>query len=821
MYGFSTSISEGTDSIDGSELLRQVTLANINKFDEVVAMHKSKIKMPEPPPLYYGLGPQQKDIKTSNNFNIYVPHTEGVQMKSNFQSKPTCICQCSCQFFQPSTLIKTILNTKQQFIVYMNDTGNYNRHSTNLQFESRFESGNLFSASRVKICSTNIAQKLLPDHENYVVETKTDSVTLDGVNRSITEFYPWDQVYYLLIQSDSNSTSHSQWFYFQMDNVMPGVQYSFIIANFVKRRSSYNNGMQILFSDGKGWETVGQNITYGPNSQYIEDKTNLMYKYSSLFFQFTPKNQGKYIVAQHFPYNYMQQQLKINSIIQNYSVQQPNYLFMHKIIQKSILQNDIDLLTITAKESEDSVPIKQRKIIFVTARIHPGETQSSYIMEGFLNYILSQSSKAILIRQNYIIKIIPMLNPDGVILGNYRCNYAGFDLNRKWNSSTQAMTPCIFAVHQVLQEIIDQGGIIQLYIDIHGHFKKNNMFAYSTSVCGYFAGLMKKSPIFNYSDCNFGVSKGKENTGRVVTQKKYLIPYSFCIECSFHRALKSNIQCDIINNVCSDSNSSFQDDFDVQQIKTQDVSPNQNYKTQRILTQNILREGGENLAEHLVYFVEGYKDEIYDIDSLNIQEPGFSDSDDSDEDIDVFKQFKSKKKTVDSKLFSQLMKKQLGIISVKNQKPLAKTKKDSIVKSTAILRPREVTQVKQSQFQRVNQSVIASNTVKQEIKPKRTAEQQQQALNGLVYRKSLPPRPQSQASVRIIYNKNIDLQKEKLAFEKQFYRPKVPTTFTAQTFAPKESGRLSSFSALRSYGIEQIEQRAKELKPDLEKVIKK
>ena len=38
--------------------------------------------------------------------------------------------------------------------------------------------------------------------------------------------------------------------------------------------------------------------------------------------------------------------------------------------------------------------------------------------------------EAQLLRDKYIFKIIPMLNPDGVINGNYRCNLAGFDLNR-------------------------------------------------------------------------------------------------------------------------------------------------------------------------------------------------------------------------------------------------------------------------------------------------------------------------------------------------------------------------------------------------------
>ena len=29
-------------------------------------------------------------------------------------------------------------------------------------------------------------------------------------------------------------------------------------------------------------------------------------------------------------------------------------------------------------------------------------------------------------------QVVPMLNPDGVIVGNYRTGLAGCDLNRKW-----------------------------------------------------------------------------------------------------------------------------------------------------------------------------------------------------------------------------------------------------------------------------------------------------------------------------------------------------------------------------------------------------
>lgn len=37
---------------------------------------------------------------------------------------------------------------------------------------------------------------------------------------------------------------------------------------------------------------------------------------------------------------------------------------------------------------------------------------------------------ASLLRENIIFKIVPMLNPDGVIIGNYRTGVFGKDFNR-------------------------------------------------------------------------------------------------------------------------------------------------------------------------------------------------------------------------------------------------------------------------------------------------------------------------------------------------------------------------------------------------------
>ena len=79
-----------------------------------------------------------------------------------------------------------------------------------------------------------------------------------------------------------------------------------------------------------------------------------------------------------------------------------------------------------------SIPeeIAVRKAIILTARVHPGESNASWVMQGVIEFLVSDDDKAQYLRDTYVFKIIPMLNPDGVIVGNYRCSLVGQDLNR-------------------------------------------------------------------------------------------------------------------------------------------------------------------------------------------------------------------------------------------------------------------------------------------------------------------------------------------------------------------------------------------------------
>jgi murein tripeptide amidase MpaA len=79
-------------------------------------------------------------------------------------------------------------------------------------------------------------------------------------------------------------------------------------------------------------------------------------------------------------------------------------------------------LTITSRENKaDDDPTKiVKKGVVVSARVHPGESVSSWMMKGVIDFLTGDTIEAQALRRLFIFKIIPMLNPDGVINGNYR-----------------------------------------------------------------------------------------------------------------------------------------------------------------------------------------------------------------------------------------------------------------------------------------------------------------------------------------------------------------------------------------------------------------
>ena len=78
----------------------------------------------------------------------------------------------------------------------------------------------------------------------------------------------------------------------------------------------------------------------------------------------------------------------------------------------------VPLVTITSSASLDnSIPMVKRKLVFLTARVHPGETNSSWVMKGLMDYLVSSDITAKDACARIVFKIVPMLNVEGVING--------------------------------------------------------------------------------------------------------------------------------------------------------------------------------------------------------------------------------------------------------------------------------------------------------------------------------------------------------------------------------------------------------------------
>ena len=114
-----------------------------------------------------------------------------------------------------------------------------------------------------------------------------------------------------------------------------------------------------------------------------------------------------------------------------------------------------------------------KKIVFISARVHPGETPAAHVMNGILYFLMSDDPRAIYLRDMFVFKLVPMVNPDGVARGNFRTDQNGVNLNRVYNNPIQWEHPTVFAIKKLFLHYNRLGrDYIHTYLDLHGHTSK-------------------------------------------------------------------------------------------------------------------------------------------------------------------------------------------------------------------------------------------------------------------------------------------------------------------------------------------------------------
>uniref|UniRef100_A0A0L8I959 tubulin-glutamate carboxypeptidase n=1 Tax=Octopus bimaculoides TaxID=37653 RepID=A0A0L8I959_OCTBM len=316
------------------------------------------------------------------------------------------------------------------------------------------------------------------------------------------------------------------------------------------------------------WFRTGRHICYYKNC-YMRSQNR---SYFTASFQITFRHSDDICyLAYHFPYTYSTLRhsayivkLLVLGRASNHRNQdksdwnQPT----HASMEKWTLNDD------DGGSSDDDDDNEEKSYVFLSARVHPGESNSSWVMKGIIDFLLSNRPSALKLLKNHIFKIIPMINPDGVINGSHRCSLAGNDLNRRWLYPCSKLHPIIFHAKGVLSYMRLINKLPTIYCDLHGHSQKKNIFLYGCSPLKSWQTFDADNPTyhewgedisyqilpyilnqtaaaFSLQDSQFHVEEIKETSARVVVWRQLGVVNSYCMEstfCGFDQGTYRNTQ---------------------------------------------------------------------------------------------------------------------------------------------------------------------------------------------------------------------------------------------------------------------------------------
>ncbi len=107
---------------------------------------------------------------------------------------------------------------------------------------------------------------------------------------------------------------------------------------------------------------------------------------------------------------------------------------------------------------------ESKKLIMVLSRQHPPEISGWLAMKWFTETLCAENTTAENFRNEYVVYVVPLVNPDGVDNGHWRHNSGGIDLNRDWEDFNQPETQ---AIKKFIGQKAAEGGRFYFAIDFH------------------------------------------------------------------------------------------------------------------------------------------------------------------------------------------------------------------------------------------------------------------------------------------------------------------------------------------------------------------
>nr|CAI5859940.1 unnamed protein product [Callosobruchus analis] len=257
------------------------------------------------------------------------------------------------------------------------------------------------------------------------------------------------------------------WFYFGFRAPKSGMHVRINLVDLNKQVKMYSQGMAPVYRVLPG-KTRWDRIQDKPVYSLTEDIFTLSFKFrtpestdSIMYFAFT------------YPFSYLELEKMLVNLDNRYLHIKPlsddDIYYVRETVVQSIEGRNVDLITISSYQgitTERETRLKNmfagetlrpfkfvgKKVIFVSARVHPGETPSSFVFNGLLNLLLNRDDPtAQSLRRLYVFKMIPFLNPDGVAKGHYRTDSRGVNLNRVYLNPSLNEHPSIYAARALIR----------------------------------------------------------------------------------------------------------------------------------------------------------------------------------------------------------------------------------------------------------------------------------------------------------------------------------------------------------------------------------
>lgn len=227
-----------------------------------------------------------------------------------------------------------------------------------------------------------------------------------------------------------NASDFFQWFYFRLSGAA-GEQCSLTIENASK--AAFKGG----------WKDYRVCVSYDRETWF---RIETQYENGCLSWVHTPKLDSVYY-AYFAPYSLERYADMIAECLQYPDVSM-------RVLGQTVEGRDLDCLSVGTGE----------KTLWVIGRQHPGETQASWWMEGFLARLLDDDDPvARVLRQKGRFYVVPNMNPDGSFHGNLRTNAAGANLNREWNKADVQSSPEVFHTIAAMETARPD-----MCLDVHG-----------------------------------------------------------------------------------------------------------------------------------------------------------------------------------------------------------------------------------------------------------------------------------------------------------------------------------------------------------------